>query len=44
MDKIETGNCILSIQKKFFVNIINNKKILVSNGKSLVIKTKKELL
>ena len=38
--KIETGNCILEYPKKIFCkyNLIN-KKILVSNGKSLVIKT-----
>ena len=29
-----------NIQKKFIVNMQNNNKILVSNGKSLVIKTK----
>ena len=39
--KIETGNCILEYPKKILCkyNKMNN-KILVSNGKSLVIKTK----
>tara|TARA_B100001093_G_scaffold514679_1_gene589272 strand:- start:67 stop:618 length:552 start_codon:yes stop_codon:yes gene_type:complete len=38
--KIETGNCIVEYPKKIFCkyNVPNN-KILVSNGKSLVIKT-----
>ena len=39
--KIETGNCIIEYPKKIFCVYNNtNKKILVSNGKSLVIKTK----
>tara|TARA_Y100000996_G_scaffold366222_1_gene311394 strand:+ start:748 stop:1299 length:552 start_codon:yes stop_codon:yes gene_type:complete len=39
--KIETGNCIIEYPKKIFCkyNKLNN-KILVSNGKSIVIKTK----
>tara|TARA_B100001063_G_scaffold165485_1_gene154453 strand:- start:551 stop:1102 length:552 start_codon:yes stop_codon:yes gene_type:complete len=39
--KIETGNCILEYPKKIFCkyNSLNN-KILVSDGKKLVIKTK----
>ena len=38
--KIETGNCIVEYPKKMFCKYnIKNKKILVSNGKSLVIKT-----
>ena len=37
--KIETGNCIIEYPKKIFCEY-NNKKILVSNGKSLVITTK----
>ncbi|MBD1141275.1 outer-membrane lipoprotein carrier protein LolA [Pelagibacterales bacterium SAG-MED39] len=38
--KIETGNCILEYPKKIFCKYENkNKKILVSNGQSLVIKT-----
>ena len=39
--KIESGNCIIEYPKKIFCdyNSLNN-KILVSNGKSLVIKTK----
>jgi len=39
--KIETGNCIIEYPKKIFCKYdkVNN-KILVSNGKSLVIKTK----
>ena len=37
--KIETGNCIVEYPKKIFCKY-DNKKILVSNGKSLVIKTK----
>ena len=40
-DKIESGNCILSFPKKIFCKYnLSNEKILVSNGKSLVIKTK----
>ncbi len=39
--KIETGNCIIEYPKKIFCEYDNtNSKILVSNGKSLVIKTK----
>ncbi len=39
--KIENGNCIIEYPKKIFCNYKNlNNKILVSNGKSLVIKTK----
>ncbi len=39
--KIETGNCIIEYPKKIFCKYDNmNNKILVSNGKSLVIKTK----
>ena len=41
-DKIEKGNCIIKYPKKIYCKYnSNNKKILVSNGKSLVIKTKK---
>jgi len=37
--KIETGNCIVEYPKKIFCKYnVANKKILVSNGKSLVIK------
>ena len=39
--KIENGNCTLEYPKKIFCNYSkSNNKILVSNGKSLVIKTK----
>ena len=39
--KIETGNCTLEYPKKIFCDYnLSNKKILVSNGKSLVIITK----
>ena len=39
--KIETGNCIIEYPKKIFCEYAkNNNKILVSNGKSLVIKTR----
>ena len=39
-DKIEKGNCILQYPKKIFCKYdLSNKKILVSNGKSFVIKT-----
>ena len=39
--KIEKGNCIIEYPKKIFCNYKNlNNKILVSNGKSLVIKFK----
>ena len=38
--KIENGNCILEYPKKIFCKYnLKNEKILVSNGKSLVIKT-----
>ena len=38
--KIENGNCIIEYPKKIFCKYLkNNEKILVSNGKSLVIKT-----
>jgi len=38
--KIENGNCIIEYPKKIFCKYArSNKKILVSNGKSLVIKT-----
>ena len=38
--KIENGNCIIEYPKKIFCNYKNiNNKILVSNGKSLIIKT-----
>ena len=41
-DKIEKGNCIIEYPKKIYCKYnSNNNKILVSNGKSLVIKTKK---
>ena len=39
-DKIEKGNCILEYPKKIFCKYdLSNKKILVSNGTSFVIKT-----
>ena len=39
--KIEIGDCIIEYPKKIFCSYNNaNKKVLVSNGKSLVIKTK----
>ena len=38
--KIETGNCIIKYPKKIFCKYDKNNKILVSNGKSLVIKTR----
>ena len=38
--KIEAGNCTIKYPKKIYCNYnLSNKKILVSNGKSLVIKT-----
>ena len=38
--KIENGNCIIQYPKKIFCEYnLRNKKILVSNGKSIVIKT-----
>ena len=37
--KIETGNCIIEYPKKIYCKYLKNEKILVSNGKSLVIKT-----
>ena len=41
-DKIEKGNCTIEYPKKIFCKYnLNSEKILVSNGKSLVIKTKK---
>ena len=39
--KIEKGNCIVQYPRKIFCEYVgSNKKVLVSNGKSLVIKTK----
>ena len=39
--KIETGNCTINYPKKIFCKYFkNNNKILVSNGKSLVVKTR----
>ena len=38
--KIENGNCIIQYPKKIYCKYFKNGKILVSNGKSLVIKTK----
>ena len=37
--KIEFGNCTIQYPKKIYCKYIKNNKILVSNGKSLVIKT-----
>ena len=37
--KVEIGNCIIQYPKKIYCKYIKNNKILVSNGKSLVIKT-----
>ena len=38
--KIENGNCIIEYPKKIFCKYLkNNNKVLISNGKSLVIKT-----
>ena len=37
--KIESGNCIIEYPKKIYCAYNKNNKILVSNGKSLVIKT-----
>ena len=38
--KTENGNCIIEYPKKIFCKYnLSNQKILVSNGKSLVIKT-----
>ncbi len=38
--KIENGNCIIEYPKKIYCRYdLNNQKVLVSNGKSLVIKT-----
>ena len=37
--KIENGTCIIEYPKKIFCEYKKNNKILISNGKSLVIKT-----
>ena len=37
--KIEIGNCTIEYPKKIYCNYKKNNKILVSNGKSLIIKT-----
>ena len=37
--KIENGNCIIQYPKKIYCKYLKKNKILVSNGKSLVIKT-----
>jgi outer membrane lipoprotein-sorting protein len=38
--KVENGNCIIQYPKKIYCKYHKKNKILVSNGKSLVIKTK----
>jgi outer membrane lipoprotein-sorting protein len=38
--KVEIGNCIIQYPKKIYCKYQKKNKILVSNGKSLVIKTK----
>ena len=38
--KVENGNCIIQYPKKIYCKYQKGNKILVSNGKSLVIKTK----
>jgi outer membrane lipoprotein-sorting protein len=38
--KVESGNCAIEYSKKIFCKYKKNNKILVSNGKSLVIKTR----
>jgi outer membrane lipoprotein-sorting protein len=38
--KIENGNCTIQYPKKIYCKYLKNNKILVSNGKSLVIKTR----
>ena len=38
--KVENGNCIIQYPKKIYCKYIKNNKILVSNGKSLVVKTR----
>ena len=38
--KIERGNCTIQYPKKIYCKYIKNNKILVSNGKSFIIKTK----
>ena len=41
-DKVEKGNCTIKYPKKIYCEYnLGNQKILVSNGKSLVIKSKK---
>ena len=37
--KIEGGNCTIQYPKKIYCKYIKNNKILVSNGKSFVVKT-----
>ena len=37
--KIENGNCTIQYPKKIYCKYVKNNKILVSNGKSFVIKT-----
>ena len=38
--KIENGSCTIQYPKKIYCKYIKNNKVLVSNGKSLVIKTR----
>ena len=38
--KVENGNCVIQYPKKIFCEYQKKDKILISNGKSLVIKTK----
>ena len=39
-EKVENGNCTIQYPKKIYCKYQKNNKILVSNGKSLVIKTR----
>jgi outer membrane lipoprotein-sorting protein len=41
--KVENGNCTIKYPKKIYCKYQKNNKIIVSNGKSLVIKTKTSL-
>ena len=38
--KKENGNCTIQYPKKIYCKYLKNNKILVSNGKSLIIKTR----
>jgi len=43
-DKKETGNCIISFNNKMICKYDKTGKLIVSNGKTLLIKNKKKII